>query len=120
MNLSRGKYIHYCDTMYFTECGRLGVEWNLSEECKWSLGVEWNLSEECQCSLGVEWNLSEECKWSLGEYMLRVVLQKNRNEFSISNFINVQITRWTFIIMDLDQKFSLGIPYLEILRIPPN
>jgi len=32
MNLSRGKYIHYCDTMYFTECGRLGVE------CKWSLG----------------------------------------------------------------------------------
>ena len=22
--------------------------------------------------------------------------------------------------MDLDQKFSLGIPYLEILPIPPN
>ena len=34
MNLSRGKYmyIHYCDTMYFTQCDRLGVG------CKWSLG----------------------------------------------------------------------------------
>ena len=45
----------------------------------------------------------------------------NINEFSISNFINVQITRWTFLIMDLDRKFSLRIPYyLEILPIPLN